>query len=116
MGFPRASTKTKESFLTGVRCFISNPLTSFLLFALLVMIVVVLILPSADLPDTAFQRNSSLQVIRGFTHPLPQPSANAVPSHVRLPFQDTSISFRKVHEASAWLFEDLLILHETNRC
>jgi hypothetical protein len=47
-----------------VRKFTAGSLASLLLITLLGMIAVVLIAPEVDLPDTAFQRNSSPQTIR----------------------------------------------------
>jgi hypothetical protein len=47
-----------------VRKFTAGLLASLLLITLLGMIAVVLIAPEVDLPDTAFQRNSSPQTIR----------------------------------------------------
>ena len=47
-----------------MRKFTAGSLASLLLITLLGMIAVVLIAPEVDLPDTAFQRNSSPQTIR----------------------------------------------------
>jgi hypothetical protein len=100
----------------SVRPFKLNSLTLFLVIALMGIMVVVLILPDVDLPDTAFQRNSSLQALRSLCYQMPHASAKAHAVHLSLEFEDTSIPPREVHETRVQCSNDLPILHEALRC
>ena len=93
-----------------------NPLAMFMVVALLGMIVVVLILPDVDLPDTAFQRNGSLQALRSLCCQMPHASTKAHAVHLSFEFEDTSIPPREVHETRIQCSNDLPILHEALRC
>ena len=55
--------------------FKSSPLSSFLLIVLLGAIVAILIAPQIDLPDTAFQRNSSPVAVNAQFHQVTQTNA-----------------------------------------
>jgi hypothetical protein len=63
----------------------------FIVIALMVMVVAVLILPDVDLPDTAFQRNSSLQVLRALSHQVPHARANGTAFRLSFQFEDADI-------------------------
>jgi hypothetical protein len=99
----------------SVRPFTVNSLTLFLVVALLGIIVVVLILPDADLPDTAFQRNTSLQAFRALSHQMPHASANAG-QHISFHTSGISVLTRQVRETHARCSNDLPIEHKALRC
>ena len=98
-----------------MRLFKSKSPVLLIVIALLGIIVGVLILPDVDLPDTAFHRNSSLQVLRALSHQVPPTSAN-VGQHVSFHFSGTSVFPRQVHETRAWYANDLPIQHKSLRC
>lgn len=83
---------------------------------LLSLIVIVLILPDVDLPDTAFQRNSSPLAIRALSHQVLQASASA--GVFRPSFQLGLASSRHLQrrETRAGRREDLAIHLEILRC
>jgi hypothetical protein len=58
--------------------FKSAPLTSLLLIVLLGSIAAVLIAPQIDLPDTAFQRNSSPLAIHAQSHQVAQTNSDGI--------------------------------------
>ena len=62
-----------------------NPLAAVLLIVVLTMIAVVLILPQVDLPDTAFQRNSSPVAIHSLSHHILRGTADAEPFRISFP-------------------------------
>ena len=94
-----------------------NPLATFIVVALLGMIVVVLILPDVDLPDTAFQRNSSMQGLLVLSHQMPHSSATAGSSlHLPMQLEDVSIRVQRVQDTRAWSTIDLPIQHKALRC
>jgi hypothetical protein len=93
-----------------------NSLTLLIVIALMGIIVVVLILPDVDLPDTAFQRNSSLQALQALSHQVLHTSANAGSLSGSFPFVDASVTPRQVHDTRAQRFDDLPIHHKTLRC
>jgi hypothetical protein len=99
-----------------VRPFKLNSLTLLLVIALLGIIVVVLILPDVDLPDTAFQRNSSLQTLRALSHQMPHASANAGSFCLSFLFESASVAPRQVHETRTQRSNDLPIEHKALRC
>jgi hypothetical protein len=99
-----------------VRPFKINSLTLLIVIALMGIIVVVLILPDVDLPDTAFQRNSSLQALQAISHQVPHASANAGSFSWSFEFVEASASSRQVQETGARRFNDLPIQHRTLRC
>lgn len=99
-----------------MRPFKLNSLTLFLVIALMGIIVVILILPDVDLPDTAFQRNGSLQAVRLLCCQTPHASANAHAVHLLFKFDDTPIAPREFHETRVKRSNDLPILHEALRC
>jgi len=88
----------------------------FIVIALMTIIVIVLILPEVDLPDTAFQRNSSLQALRALSQQMSYASANGASFHLSFQFGDPSIPSRQVQEAYARRSNDLPIQHEALRC
>jgi hypothetical protein len=92
-----------------------NSLTLFLVIALLGIMVVVLILPDVDLPDTAFQRNSSLQAFRALSHHMPSASANTG-QHTSFHCSGTSVVSRQVRENHPRCSNDLPIQHKALRC
>jgi hypothetical protein len=57
--------------LPSVKPFRTKSLASLMVIILLGLIVVVLIAPHIDLPDTAFQRNHSMHVVRTLSHRVP---------------------------------------------
>lgn len=57
--------------------FKSAPFSTLLLIVVLSMIAIVLIAPQIDLPDTAFQRNSSPLAIHAQSHHIPGRNATA---------------------------------------
>jgi uncharacterized membrane protein len=99
-----------------VRPFKSKSLALCIVTALLAIIVVVLILPDVDLPDTAFQRNSSLQALRALSHQVPHAGAYAGSFHLSFQFKDASIPLRQVQENHAQCSSDLAIQHKSLRC
>jgi hypothetical protein len=90
-----------------------NSLSLFLVIALLGSMFVVLILPDVDLPDTAFQRNSSLQAFRAFSDQIA--SANTG-HHTTFHSSSTSVVSRQARETHARFSNDLPIQHKTLRC
>ena len=62
-----------------------NPLAAVLLLVVLTMIAVILILPQVDLPDTAFQRNSSPVAIHTLSHHVLRVTADAEPFRISFP-------------------------------
>ena len=86
-----------------------------IVMALLGIIVVVLILPDVELPDTAFQRNSSFQALRALSHQVPHASANAG-QHISFHSGGTSVLPRQGHETRARYANDLPIQHKALRC
>jgi hypothetical protein len=70
--------------------FKTGPLSSLLLIGLLALISAVLIAPDVDLPDTAFQRNTSPLAIHALSSHVPQRNANASASHISLRFADAA--------------------------
>jgi hypothetical protein len=117
MRLPKGFTKTPDEVSkTSVRPFKSNSLALCIVIALLGMIVVVLILPDVDLPDTAFQRNSSLQTLRALSHQVPHAGAYAGSFHLSFQFKDASIPLRQVQENHAQCSSDLAIQHKSLRC
>jgi hypothetical protein len=99
-----------------VRTFKSNPLSLLLVVALLGIIVIVLILPDVDLPDTAFQRNSSLQVLRALSQQVSHASVNAGPFRISFQFGNTSTIPRQVREIRVRHSGGLPIQYEALRC
>ena len=99
-----------------MRPFKPNPLTLFMVIALLGVIVVVLILPDVDLPDTAFQRNSSLQVLRSLSHQVPHASAAALSSPLAFQFGVGSIPLRRVQGTTGRSCDRLSFQREPLRC
>ena len=80
------------------------------------IIVVILILPDVDLPDTAFQRNGSLQAVQSLCSQVPHASANALAVHLSFEFEARSIERRELYETRVKSSNDLPILHEALRC
>ena len=99
-----------------MRPFKINSLTLLIVIALMSIIIIVLILPEVDLPDTAFQRNSSLQALQAFSHQVLHTSANAGSLSGSYPFVDASITSRQARETRAQRSDDLPIQHEALRC
>jgi hypothetical protein len=93
-----------------------NSLTLGAIVALLGVLLVVSILPDVDLPDTAFQRNASLQALLVLSHLIPHASTNAGSVHLSLQFKDASVLPRQVQEACGRCSSDLPIRHQTLRC
>jgi hypothetical protein len=114
MRLPKGLAKIQDK-VTSVRPFKSKSPVLLIVTALLGIIVVVLILPDLDLPDTAFQRNSSLQALRALSHHVPHASANAG-RHISFHFSGTSVLPRQVHETRALYANGLPIQHKTLRC
>jgi len=100
----------------SVRPFKANFLTLCTVIPLLAIIVVVLILPDVDLPDTAFQRNGTLQALRTLSHQIPHASAKTGSFHVSFHFENASIPPRQTHETCARHSNDLPIQHKALRC
>jgi len=100
---------------TAVRPFKVNSLTLFTVIALLSVILIVLILPDLELPDTALQRNGSLQALRALSHQMPHPSVTPG-QHTSFQCSGTCTLARQVHETRAWCFSDLPIQHKALRC
>jgi hypothetical protein len=94
----------------------SNPLTSWMLLALLCMIALVLILPDVDLPDTAFRSNSSPLAIRTLSHQVPQANAYAGLFRVSLQLVCSSTLHCPVGETRARHTVSLPIEHKALRC
>jgi hypothetical protein len=99
-----------------VRTYKSNPLALYIVVALLAVIVVVLILPDVDLPDTAFQRSSSLQTLNALSHQMPP--AREIAGSFLFSFQvgAASIPPRQLGKTHSSSRVDLSILHGTLRC
>jgi hypothetical protein len=114
MRLPKGLAKIPDE-VTSVRPFKSKSPVLLVVTALLSIIVVVLILPDVDLPDTAFQRNSSLQALRALSYQVPHANANAG-QHISFHFSGTSVLPRQVHEARARYANDLPIQHKALRC
>jgi len=70
--------------------FKTGPLSSLLLIGLLALIAAVLIAPDVDLPDTAFQRNTSPLAIHAQSLHVPQGNVNGSASHIPFRFADAS--------------------------
>lgn len=70
--------------------FKSGPLSSLLLIGLLALITAVLIAPQVDLPDTAFQRDSSPLAIHALAHHVPEGNAIGSAHHILFRFADAS--------------------------
>ena len=70
--------------------FKSTPVSTLLLIVLLGSIAAVLIAPEIDLPDTAFQRNSSPLAIHSQSHQVPQANADGNVLQISLPLADAS--------------------------
>jgi hypothetical protein len=87
-----------------------------IVIVLLAMIVVVLILPDVDLPDTAFQRNCSLQALRALSHPATTAGAHAACYRLSPQFEGSSIPQRQAPEDLACRSKDLPIQHLALRC
>src|SRR4051812_41465360 len=100
---------------TSVGSFKVNSRTLFLVIALLGIIVIVLIVPDVDLPDTAFQRNRSLQAFRALSHQMPHARVNAG-QHILFHLSGTSVLPRRVRETHARCSNDLPIQHKALRC
>jgi hypothetical protein len=99
-----------------VRPFKSNSLVLFIVIALLGMIVAVLILPQVDLPDTAFQRNASLQALLAPPHHAPHAIASAALCRQLSQFEDASILSGQVQETAERCSTDLPVEHKSLRC
>lgn len=69
--------------------FKSAPLSALLLFVLLGAIVAILIAPQIDLPDTAFQRNSSRLAVHAQPHKVSQVTAVGNARHIGFSSADT---------------------------
>ena len=98
-----------------MRPFKSKSPVLLIVIALLGIIVGVLILPDVDLPDTAFQRNSSLQALRALSGQVPRTCENAS-QHISFHFSGTFIRPHQVRETSARYAHDLPIQHKALRC
>ena len=96
--------------------FKSNPLTTLLVIALLGMIVIVLILPDMDLPDTAFQRNDSLQISQTLSHQTPHASLSANSFRVSFQFNDTLTAPHELYKIRPGRSDNLSIQYESLRC
>jgi hypothetical protein len=70
--------------------FKTGRLASALLILFFGLIVAVLIAPDIDLPDTAFQRNSSPLAIHALSHHVPQGNTNGSASHTSFRLADGS--------------------------
>ena len=114
MRLPKGLAKIQDK-VTSVRPFKSKSPMLLIVTALLGIIVVVLVLPDVDLPDTAFQRNSSLQALRALSHQVPHASANAG-QHISSHSGRTSVLPRQGHESRARYANDLPIQHKALRC
>ena len=99
-----------------MRSFKSNPLTLSLVLSLLGLILIVLVLPEVDLPDTAFQRNSSARAVRFLSHQSSQVSVYSGPFRIPLPFETICAPPRYSQETGVRGSKDLPIQHETLRC
>jgi len=99
-----------------MRCVLSKSPVLLIVIALLGIIVIVLILPDVDLPDTAFQRNSSLQALRAVSHPVQHASANGTIFRLLFQFEGASIPPRQARQTCARRSKDLPVLHEALRC
>jgi hypothetical protein len=71
--------------------FKQSRITSLLLIVLLSSIAAVLIAPRVDLPDTAFQRNSSPLSIHAQSHQLQHTNANGSTPRMSFTLADASI-------------------------
>jgi len=98
-----------------VRPFAANSLTLFLIIALLGIMVVVLILPEVELPDTAFQRNNSHQAFRALSHQMPHANAKTG-QHLSFHFSGIAVHQRQVREIHAPCCNDLPIQQQPLRC
>jgi hypothetical protein len=117
MRLPEGFTKTPDGVSkTSVRPFKSNSLALCIVIALLGVIVVVLILPDVDLPDTAFQRNSSLQVLRALSHQTPNATAFAGSFQLSFQFKDAFIPLQLVQETRVRSSSDLPVQNKALRC
>jgi len=92
-----------------------DTLTLVIVFAFLGVIVVVLILPDVDLADTAFQRNSSLQVLRVLSKQTAHVSANNG-EYTSFRFSGTSKFAYNFLETDVRCCSDLSIHHKALRC
>ena len=95
--------------------FKTGPLSSLLLIVLLGLIAAVLIAPDVDLPDTAFQRNSSPLAIHALSSHFPQGNANGSVSHVQLRLADVSDLALKVFSSDSAV-EVPSVPHRILRC
>ena len=99
-----------------MRSFKSNPLALSVVLSLLGLILIVLVLPEVDLPDTAFQRNSSAQAIRSLSHLSSQVSANSGPFRISFLFETICTPSRYAQETRVHGLEDPSSQHKTLRC
>jgi hypothetical protein len=99
-----------------LRAFKLNLLPSLLLIVLFGVIAVVLIVPEVDLPDTAFQRDSSPLAIHALSHQAAQSIVSVGPFRTYFDFEDTPAPRRQLSEMLAKDPEDPSIQHEVLRC
>ena len=95
--------------------FKSGPLSSLLLIGLLALIAVVLIAPQVDLPDAAFQRNSSPLAIHALAHHAPEGNANGSAPQIPFRFADASDLALKVFSCDSAV-EVHSVAHRILRC
>jgi len=102
--------------LPSMQLFKAHSPGSLMVIALLGIIVVVLILPSVDLPDTAFQRNHSINVMRALSHPVSFASAHTDCLRSSSAIEDACIRAGRVQEIPDRPSNDLSIRHASLLC
>ena len=96
--------------------FKANSIGVWMVVALSGIIVVLLIVPNVGLPDTAFQRNHSIQVLQALSHQVLTASPHSDSFRFSIAIENASIRAGQVQEVRAGYFDDLTIKHETLRC
>ena len=99
-----------------MRRFRLSPLSSVLLIALMGLIVLILVSPDVDLPDTAFLRNGSRLVIHAGSHHTSELNARDLSPRFALQLEDVSALVCHRGQATARWYEGPSQQHETLRC
>ena len=96
--------------------FKANSFGVLMAIALSGIIVVLLIVPNVGLPDTAFQRNHSIQVLQALSHQVLPASPHSDSFRFSIAIENASIRAGQVQEMRTGYSDDLTIKHEALRC
>ena len=99
-----------------MRSFKTNPLPTVLLIILLGLVIVILILPEVDLPDTAFQRNSSPTAVHCLSHQPSRAVASVGFSRVGVPGDGQAFGICRVRQGDTGDLQIVTVQRETLRC